>query len=121
MKSAAKGHKARARYIRVSPRKVRPIADSVRRKPYVEALAVLDALPNKGAKILRKVVKSAADNALVQDENLDEEALYVSHLEVNEAPRMKRIWIRGRGRADRLLKRMCHIDVAVATMHEDEE
>ena len=121
MIDAAKGHTARAHYIRMSPRKVRPIADTVRRKPYVEALALLDALPNKGAKILRKVVKSAADNALVQNENLDEEALYVSHVEVNEAPRMKRIWIRGRGRADRLLKRMCHIVVAVATVGEDEE
>ncbi len=121
MIDAAKGHIARARYIRMSPRKVRPIADSVRRKPYVEALALLDALPNKGAKILRKVVKSAADNALVQNENLDEEALYVSHVEVNEAPRMKRIWIRGRGRADQLLKRMCHIDVAVATVGEEKE
>ena len=121
MIDAAKGHIARARYIRMSPRKVRPIADSVRRKPYVEALALLDALPNKGARILRKVVKSAADNALVQNENLDEETLYVSHVEVNEAPRMKRIWIRGRGRADQLLKRMCHIVVAVATVDEEKE
>jgi large subunit ribosomal protein L22 len=119
--SAAKGHTASARYLRISPRKVRPLADSVRRKPYVEALALLDAFPHKGAKALRKVVKSAADNALVQNENLDEEALYVSHVEVNEAPRMKRIWIRGRGRADQLLKRMCHIDVAVATVGEEKE
>ena len=47
--------------------------------------------------MLRKVVKSAADNALVQNENLDEEALYVSHVEINDAPRMKRIWVRGPG------------------------
>ena len=103
------------------PRTLYSLADSVRRKPYVEALALLDALPHKGAKILRKVVKSAADNALVQNENLDEEALYVSHVEVNDAPRMKRIWMRGRGRADRLLKRMCHIVVAVAEVNEGEE
>jgi len=111
---AAKGHTASARYLRISPRKVRPLANSVRRKPYVEALALLDALPHKGAKALRKVVKSAADNALVHNERLDEEALYVSHVEVSDAPRMKRVWVRGRGRADRLLKRMCHIVVAVA-------
>ena len=121
MISAAKGHTASARYLRISPRKVRPLADSVRRRPYVEALALLDALPHKGAKLLRKVVKSAADNALVQNENLDEEALYVSHVEVNDAPRMKRVWVRGRGRADRLLKRMCHIVVAVAQLDGDEE
>ena len=121
MISAAKGHTATARYIRISPRKVRPIADTVRRKPYVEALALLDALPHKGAKILRKVVKSAADNALVQNENLDEEALYVSHVEINDAPRMKRMWMRGRGRADRLLKRMCHVIVAVAEVNADED
>ncbi len=114
MIDAAKGHTASARYLRISPRKVRPLANSVRRKPYVEALALLDALPHKGAKALRKVVKSAADNALVHNEQLDEEALYVSHVEVSDAPRMKRVWVRGRGRADRLLKRMCHIVVAVA-------
>lgn len=114
MIDAAKGHTASARYLRISPRKVRPLANSVRRKPYVEALALLDALPHKGAKALRKVVKSAADNALVHNEQLDEEALYVSHVEVSDAPRMKRVWVRGRGRADRLLKRMCHIAVAVA-------
>ena len=114
MIDAAKGHTASARYLRISPRKVRPLANSVRRKPYVEAMALLDALPHKGAKALRKVVKSAADNALVHNEQLDEEALYVSHVEVSDAPRMKRVWVRGRGRADRLLKRMCHIVVAVA-------
>lgn len=116
MIDAAKGHVARARYLRISPRKVRPLADSVRRRPYVEALALLEALPHKGAKALRKVVKSAADNALVQNENLDEEGLYVSHVEVHDAPRMKRIWVRGRGRADRKFKRMCHVTVAVAVV-----
>jgi large subunit ribosomal protein L22 len=113
MIDAKKGYTASGRYLRMAPRKVRAIADNVRRKPYVEALALLDALPHKGAKLLRKVVKSAADNALLQNKELDEEVLYVSHLEVNDAPRMKRIRIRGRGRADRISKRMCHVLVAV--------
>ena len=121
MIDATKGHLASARHVRISPRKVRPVADAVRRKPYVEAISLLDALPHKGAKILRKVIKSAADNALVQNNELDEEVLYVSHVEVNDAPRMKRIWIRGRGRADKLLKRTCHVLVAVAKMDESEE
>ena len=113
MINAKKGYTASARFIRMAPRKVRAVADNVRRKPYVEAMALLDVLPHKGAKILRKVVKSAADNALVQNKELDEEVLYVSHLEVNDAPRMKRMWARGRGRADRISKRMCHVLVAV--------
>ena len=111
--NAKKGYSAHVKYLRVSPRKVRPIAAVIRRKPYPEAMAILDALPHKGAKLLRKIVQSAAGNALFQNQQLDEEMLYVKQIEVNEGPRMKRVWTRGRGRADRLQKPMCHISVAV--------
>jgi len=93
--------------------KVRPIADNVRSKSYTEAVAMLEALPNKGAKLLKKVIESAAANALYQNKQLDEEMLMVKELLVDEGPSQKRIWARSRGRADRLIKRSCHISVVV--------
>ncbi len=106
-------YRAEAKYVRISAFKARRVADVVRRRPYSEAVAILNALPNKGAKLIQKVIKSAAANALVQDRNLDEDMLYVRELYVNEGPRMKRLWTRGRGRADILLKRMSHITAVV--------
>jgi large subunit ribosomal protein L22 len=108
-----KGYKAEAKFLLVSPRKLRPIADTVRSKPYTEAMAILESTPKKGAALIRKVVKSAAANALYQNKNLDEEGLYIKQLLINDGPRMKRVWPRARGRRDILLKRMSHISVVV--------
>jgi large subunit ribosomal protein L22 len=89
------------------------VADLIRRKPYPEAVSLLDNMPHKGARLIGKTVKSAASNALVQNKRLDEDMLYVRDILVDEGPRMKRVWFRARGRADMLLKRMCHITVVV--------
>ena len=110
---AKKGYQAHAKNLLIAPSKVRPIADIVRRKPYTEAMAILESLPNKGAFLLKKVIKSAASNALFQNKKLDEERLYIKELQINEGPRMKRVWARARGRRDILLKRMSHISVVV--------
>jgi large subunit ribosomal protein L22 len=107
------GYKAVSKYLIASPFKLRPVADLIRRKPYTEAVALLENIPHKGARLIGKTVKSAASNALVQNKRLDEGMLYVRDVLVNEGPRMKRVWFRGRGRADMLLKRMCHITVVV--------
>ena len=107
------GYRAVARYLLVSPFKVRPVADAVRRRPYPEAIAILDHLPQKGASLIRKVLKSAAANALVQNKDLDEEMLYVRELRIDEGPRLRRVWFRARGRADLLRKRMSHITAVV--------
>lgn len=103
------GYRAVAKFLLVSPRKVRRVADNVRRKPYPEALAILENLPQKGAKLIRKVIQSAAANALVKNKDLDEDMLFVRELRVDDGPRLKRMWLRGRGRADLLQKRMSHI------------
>ena len=103
------GYQAHARYIQISPSKVRPVADNIRRKPYPEALAILSHLPHKGAKILQKLIQSAAANALYRNNELDEDALFIKELYVNDGPRLRRVWRRGRGRADILIKRMSHI------------
>ena len=107
------GYRANVPFQRVSATKIRRIADNVRRKPYVEAIALLDVLPHKGARLLSKLIQSAAANALAQNKNLDEGMLYVKELLIDVGPSMKRMWARGRGRADRLLKRSCHISVVV--------
>jgi large subunit ribosomal protein L22 len=107
------GYRAISKFLLASPFKVRPVADLIRRKPYPEAMSVLENLPHKGARLLRKTVKSAASNALNADKHLDEDMLYIKEVLINEGPRMKRIWFRARGRADMLLKRMCHITVVI--------
>ena len=109
-----KGFRATAKYLRISPFKVRPIADRIRGLSYRESLAILTHLPHKGARMLRKVVKSAGDNALAQNRDLRPDALYVKTLLIDEGPRLRRIWIRGRGRADLLRKRLSHISVILS-------
>ena len=110
---AKKGYKAIAKNLPMSPSKIRPIADNIRRKPISEAVAILENLPNKGAHFLKKVVQSAAANALNQNNMLDEDSLYIKELLVDMGPTQKRMWPRSRGRADRLLKRSSHISVIV--------
>lgn len=107
------GYPACAKFLMGSPSKIRPVADLVRNKPYTEAVAILDNMPNKGAELIRKVVMSAAANALNQNKKLAEDMLYVKELKVDDGPRMRRVWFRARGRADMLKKQMCHISVVV--------
>jgi len=107
------GYKAVSKFLIASPFKIRPVADVVRRRSYPEAISLLENMPQKGARLIRKTVKSAASNALAGNKKLDEDMLYVRDIQIDEGPRLKRVWFRGRGRADTLLKRMCHITVVV--------
>jgi large subunit ribosomal protein L22 len=107
-------YKAVTKFIIASPYKIRPVADLIRSRPYPEAMSVLENMPHKGARLIRKTLKSAASNALDRDKNLDEDMLYVSKVLIDDGPRMKRVWFRARGRADMLLKRLCHITVEVS-------
>jgi len=113
MKDTKTGYRAITKFLIGSPYKIRPVADLVRRRPYSEAVSILENMPHKGARLIRKTVKSAASNALSGNKKLDEDMLYVREIYIDEGPRLKRIWFRGRGRADMQLKRMCHITVVV--------
>ena len=113
MKDTKTGYRAVSKYLIGSPFKIRPVADLVRRLTYPEAVSILENMPHKGARLIRKTVKSAASNALADNKKLDEDMLYVREIYIDEGPRLKRIWFRGRGRADMQLKRMCHITVVV--------
>ena len=113
MAETKSGYRATAKWLMASPSKVRPVADLVKRKPYAEAVAILDNLPNKGARLIKKVVVSAAANALDRNRKLDEGMLYIKEIRIDEGPRMRRVWFRARGRADMLIKRMCHISCVI--------
>jgi large subunit ribosomal protein L22 len=113
MREAKTGYRAISKYLMGSPYKIRPVADLVRRRPYPEAMSVLENMPHKGARLIRKTVKSAAYNALARNKKLDEDMLYIREIFIDEGPRLKRIWFRAKGRADMLLKRMCHITVVI--------
>jgi large subunit ribosomal protein L22 len=108
-----KGFKAKATFVLMSPKKMRRVANKVRLKPYAEAVALLESFPQKSAGIIKKVIQSAAANALAQNKKLDEEMLYIKDLQINEGPRYKRVWPRARGRRDILLKRLSHVSVVV--------
>ena len=109
--------KATAKYIRVSPRKVRLVVDAVRGKPVNEALATLQFLPNNAAKEVFKVVKSAAANA-ENNYQIAPDELYVAKIYADEGPTLKRFKPRSRGRVSPILKRSSHITVVVDQKEE---
>ncbi len=104
---------AKLRYARISAQKCRLVADQVRGLPVDKALDILRFSNKKAAGLVRKALESAIANA-EHNEGLDIDELKVSTIHVDEGPVMKRIKPRAKGRADRILKRTCHITVKVA-------
>ena len=98
---------------RLSAQKARLVADQIRGKGVEEALEVLTFSTKKAAVLLKKVLESAIANAEHND-GLDVDDLRVSTIFVDEGATMKRIRPRAKGRADRIMKRTCHITVKVA-------
>ncbi|MEK9649122.1 MAG: 50S ribosomal protein L22 [Gammaproteobacteria bacterium] len=98
---------------RLSAQKARLVADQIRGKGVEEALELLTYSPKKGAAIIKKVLNSAIANA-EHNEGVDIDELKVSSIYVDEAMTLKRLMPRAKGRADRILKRSCHITVKVA-------
>jgi large subunit ribosomal protein L22 len=109
--------KAIAKYVRMSPIKLKPVADLVRGKDLEEALTILKFTPGKGAEAVEKVVRSAAANA-ENNFDLSRDNLYVAEVYANKGPTMKRWRAADRGRAAMILKRSSHIGV---TLKEKEE
>lgn len=98
---------------RLSAQKARLVADQIRGKGIEEALDVLAYSQKKGAEIIKKLLNSAIANA-EHNEGADVDELKVSSIFVDEGTTMKRLRPRAKGRADRILKRSCHITVKVA-------
>ena len=108
--------KAVAKYIRMSPQKVRRVLNQIRGRSYQEALMILEFLPYGAGGPIWQVVHSAAANAQ-HNYNLDKKKLIIDKVFANEGPKLKRIKPRAQGRAYRILKPTCHITVIVKNSH----
>ena len=111
-------YKALHRYADMSPRKIRPVAALIRGRPADEALELLKYLPNKSARLIEQVLKSALGNA--EDRGalaLDE--LVVTESRVDGGPIMKRIQPRARGTAYPIKRRCAHIHISVGDEADD--
>ena len=105
-------YRASHRFADMSARKVRPFAALIRGKTVDEALQLLRFAPNRGARLVEAVVKSAMGNA--EDRGArDPEDLIVTEARIDDGPMFKRIMPRARGTAYMILRRMCHVHVAI--------
>ena len=104
--------KAVAKYVRISPYKVRVVLDLIRGKSVTEAVAILDNVSKAGCEPIKKVVLSAAANA---EHNLQMNAadLYVAACYADQGPTLKRMQPMAHGRGFRILKRTSHITVVL--------
>jgi large subunit ribosomal protein L22 len=107
--------RAVARYVRMSPTKVRRVIALVKGRPLQEALDILRYSPQAAAVPLRKVIASAAANA-ENNLDLDRDTLVVAVAAADEGPTLKRIRPRAQGRAFRIRKRTSHITVEVESV-----
>jgi large subunit ribosomal protein L22 len=104
---------AKLKGAQISAQKVRLVADQVRGLRVEEALGLLEFSTKKAAHIVKKLLDSAIANA-ENNEGADVDELKVSSIFVDEGMTMKRLKPRAKGRADRILKRSCHITIKVA-------
>ena len=104
---------AKLKGARISAQKARLVADQIRGLPVEDAVNLLEFSSKKAAQLVKKVLQSAIANA-ENNEGADIDELKVSTIYVDEGMSMKRIKPRAKGRADRILKRSCHITIKVA-------
>ena len=104
--------KAKLSYAKLSAQKARLVVDQIRSRPVEEALNILRFSNKKAAVLVKKVLDSAIANA-ENNHAADIDELYVSECYVDVGPTAKRFKARARGRGNRILKRSCHITVAV--------
>ena len=110
--------RASARYLRVSPRKARLIADQVRGMPTADAIPLLEFSPRGAARDIQKLIASAMANA-ENNHDLVAEEMRIAEIRVDEGPTLRRWRARARGRATRIDKRTCHVSVALTPIEED--
>ena len=109
--------KAKAKYIRMSPRKVRIVLDVIRGLTTEKALAQLTFINKRAVKPVRKLILSAIANG-ENNYSLDKNNLYIRKIVANEGPTLHRWMPRARGRATPVRKRTSHIEVVLAEIKE---
>jgi large subunit ribosomal protein L22 len=110
--------RAEAKYVRMSPRKARLVAEHIRGRSVPEARAVLAFTSREAAQVLQKVLQSAVANA-ESNHGIAEERLFVKAAYADSGPVLKRWRARARGRVARIRKRTCHITVLLAELPYD--
>lgn len=110
--------RAIARYVRMTPRKLRLVVDLVRGKQVKDALEILKFVPKYGAKVVEKVIHSAVANAENEPYKMDSESLYISAATVDQGPVLKRFIPRAQGRASAVRKRMSHVTIKLREREE---
>ncbi|MEJ2588821.1 MAG: 50S ribosomal protein L22 [Deltaproteobacteria bacterium] len=104
--------RAAAKFIRISPQKIRLVMNEVRGKKVEEALNLLTFSPQRGARLLKKLIDSAVANAQ-ENTGSDVDTLYVKRIYADEGPTLKRWRPRALGRATRINKRTSHLTVVL--------
>ena len=104
--------RAKLSYLRISPRKVRLVADLVRNRSAEEALKTLRFTSKAASRPLKKLIESAVANA-ENNHGLDIDTLWVRDIQVNEGPTLKRFRPRAQGRAFPIMKRTSHVSVVL--------
>lgn len=113
MATSTKKVKAIARYVRMSPFKVRRVLDQIRGRSYREALIILEFMPYRACDPILKLLRSAAANA-EHNEGLDRAQLFIAEAFADQGPVLKRFQPRAQGRAYQIRKPTCHITISVA-------
>ena len=111
---------ARTIGVRISPRKVRLVADAIRNMPVTKALALLSTTQKHGASVLIKTVKSAVANAM-QKENVQPADLFIVRLEVDGGSTLRRMHIGSRSHVRMYTKRSTHVRVVVGDKKDSAE
>jgi len=109
--------RARARFVRVAPRKARLVADQVRGMSVPDARTLLDFSSRGPARDIARLIDSAASNAEA-NHDLVADDLRIAELTVNEGPTMRRWRARARGRATRIDKRTSHLSVVLTPIED---
>jgi large subunit ribosomal protein L22 len=104
---------AKARHVRIAPRKVRLVMDMVRGKPVDEALQTLTLVRKAASPVIAKVIRSAVANA-ENNHEMNTEGLIVTRAFVDEGPTLRRFMPRAMGRATAIRKRTSHITVVLS-------
>jgi len=106
--------RAIAKYMRISPQKVKKIAQVVKGKKVEAGLDILKFMPQKASGMVHKIINSAVSNATIKDDNIDVDDLIIKNIYVDQGPTLKRFRARARGRGTRILKRTSHITVILS-------
>lgn len=108
--------KAVEKYIKMSPRKIKYVIDTVKKKSVEQAVGLLSVTPKGAAVHVKKAIQSAAANATenFKDYKVAEDDLFIKEIFVTQGPTQKRFKPRAKGRADRVLKKSAHITVFVS-------